>query len=60
MNQLVLYDGKGYSFQKAIPRSIQRSGAWKVADLTVSTFRCAAFQYFISSIDPKRRFRKVP
>ncbi|KAF7364736.1 Carboxylic ester hydrolase [Mycena venus] len=34
MNQLVLYDGKGYSFQKAIPRSIQRSGNWKVADLT--------------------------
>jgi hypothetical protein len=42
MNQLVLYDGTGYSFQKAIPRSIQRSGAWKVADLTVSV----AFQGF--------------
>ncbi|KAJ7623791.1 Alpha/Beta hydrolase protein [Roridomyces roridus] len=34
MNQLVLYDGKGYSFQKAIPRSIQRAGAVKIADLT--------------------------
>ncbi|KAJ7623771.1 Alpha/Beta hydrolase protein [Roridomyces roridus] len=48
MNQLVLYDGTGYSFQKAIPRSIQRSGAVKIADLTA---RNDAFAKFVNCTD---------
>lgn len=39
ISQLALYDGQGTVFQKAIPRSIQRSTMWTIEQLKVSSYR---------------------
>ncbi|KAI5478673.1 carboxylesterase [Pseudohyphozyma bogoriensis] len=53
MNQMALYDGEGHQFQKAIPRSIQRAGAWNVKNLTAIHGYSFAYPGWLPSVDGK-------